>query len=123
MKTYFDNNKCTVVLDEMVRIDDWTEVIDLKKLGDCIKGLKLLGKEVKQINLVGNLCLDLDTPYYHKYDEELMNSLYCHLSNNYMTEVQYKNNRLYIDYKGNNIILPLWMDNYDNVLNLELVFE
>ena len=53
-----------------------------KDISDIIKGLKLLGKKVNEIYIHSDN-IDLDTKYYHKFDEELINKIYMDISHGF----------------------------------------
>ena len=70
MEVNFQNGKCEVILNETVDKDKFEKVLDLKKLGNAIKGLELLGKKVTAVTLAPfALCADMETPYYKKLFE------------------------------------------------------
>lgn len=77
---------------------------------DIIKGLKLLGREVKRVAIRtdGFTHADFDTPYYKRYPEEVIDKLWNRIESRYSTEVDItvKNGRAYCEVDNYNIILP-----------------
>lgn len=128
MKCYVNEEKkeCIVKLDKMKKIDDWgNKVIDLAELKKVIQGLSLLGKKVCTIRLVSNVYFDIDTKYYHRLEEEFAERLYKIVRNcPERCTLEYKNNRLYIVFEGQEIICPIDMINLnDELLTLCLSWE
>lgn len=116
MKTYFENGKCVVTLNETVKKDEFTEVIDLKKIKDVIKGLELLGKEVYRITLAPFvLFADMDTPYYRRtLGAKICEEAWRYLESNVEKDVVFKKNRLYFTYDSQEIVCPLGLCNLNN---------
>lgn len=110
MKSYINDkeNKCYILLDKKKKIDDYTEVIDLSELKKGLNSLKVLGKEIINIKIANRIYFNVDTPYYHKFDENYINKLYKTMSYNADNQnIIYKNNRLYVIFEGKEIICPL----------------
>lgn len=95
MRVYIDkfNIEATVTVDSA------------EEIASVIKGFELLGKKVDSIKLKRVVSIDFDTPYYKRYSEELINSMYKRLSYGDV-EIQYKNKRLYYNMAENEIVLP-----------------
>ena len=108
MKTYINEQKkeCVVTLTDLKVIDEWTKVVDLKPLNKVLEALETLGKNVEGI-YVQYVYIDLDTPYYRRFPEELTDKIWREIDR-YRTEykVNYKNNRLYFITEETEIICP-----------------
>lgn len=108
MKTYINEQKkeCVVTLTDLKVIDEWTRVVDLKPLKKVLEALETLGKNVEGI-YVQYVYIDLDTPYYRRFPEELTDKIWREIDR-YRTEykVNYKNNRLYFITEETEIICP-----------------
>lgn len=113
MKTYIDEQRkeCRVTLADLKVIDEWTKVVDLKPLKKVLEALVVLGKNIEGI-YVQYVYIDLDTPYYRRYPEEVTDKLWRRIEK-YRSEyeVNYKNNRLYFIEDGIEIICPNDMKN------------
>lgn len=108
---YESKNECIITIDETKQLDYQT-VIDLSKVKDILKGMALLGKEVTSIRLNSYVSFDVDTKYYHRYEESFLNRLYRSMNNApEIYNLVFKNNRLYVLYEGNEIICPIDMHN------------
>lgn len=125
VKFYENEHRCLVVLNEVKKIDEYLSVIDLTKIKDALRGLELLGKEVCTIKLFTRPMFDIDTKYYHRYDEDFLNRLYHALiisPENF--NLSFKNNRLYLCYEGIELICPIDMkdlslNNFTLTLSIE----
>lgn len=108
MKTYINEQKkeCIVTLTELKVIDEWTKVVDLKSLKKVLEALETLGKNVKGI-YIQYVYFDVDTKYYRRFPDEIIEKLWKRISRNGQEQkVIYKNNRLYIEEDGIEIICP-----------------
>lgn len=79
------------------------------QITDIVKGLKLLGREVERVTIrSGYAYADLDTPYYKRYPEEVLDKLYrIFCGNSYADmDITVKNGRAYCEVNGYSIILP-----------------
>lgn len=119
--TFYENkNECIITIDETKQLEYQT-VIDLSKVKDILKGMALLGKDVCRIRLNSYVRFDVDSKYYHRYEESFLDKLYS--SMNRMPEIYdlvYKNNRLYVIYEGKEIICPIDMCDSATFDNKEL---
>ena len=108
MKTYINEQKkeCTVTLTDLKVIDEWTKVVDLKPLKKVLEALETLGKSVEGI-YIQYVYFDIDTKYYKRFSDELMERLWRRIDRNGQEQkVIFKNNRLYIEEDGMEIICP-----------------
>lgn len=120
MKTYINEQKkeCVVTLTDLKVIDEWTKVVDLKPLKKVLEALETLEKNVEGI-YIQYVYFDIDTKYYKRFPDELMEKLWRRIDRNGQEQkVIYKNNRLYIEEDGIEIICPEGMyskySDYDN---------
>lgn len=125
--TFYENKKeCIVVIDDIKKIDEYSTVVDLSKIKDVLKGLSLLGKEVRNIGLDSYVSFDVDTKYYHRYDENFLNGLYRFVNRTpEKCNLTFKNNRLFVLYEDKEIICPIDMCDSGTYSNpkLTLVIE
>ena len=125
MKTYINEQKkeCMVTLTDIKVIDEWTKVVDLKPLKKVLEALETLGKSVEGI-YIQYVYFDVDSKYYRRFPDEVIERLWKRIDRNRQEQkVVYKNNRLYIEENGLEIICPEGMysrySDYDNK-NLEI---
>lgn len=90
-----------------VQVDVKDLEVDVKQIKDAIAGLKLLGKEVYKITLPMCTSCDVDTPYYRRLPEKIIDTLCDRLGGRPRDPVVIlKRNRLYMEIEGKEIILP-----------------
>lgn len=67
-----------------------------KDISNIVKGLELLGKKIAEI-CVHTIGLNIDTKYYHKFDEKLINAIYRDITYGYSygRKVKIKGNNIY----------------------------
>lgn len=84
---------------------------------DVVKGFNLLGYEVVRITFPYALYLYIDTPFYKKYNDKLLNKMYkCLASGIEIGTITYNSGRFYIIIDNTKIILP---DDMHNVLKCD----
>lgn len=108
MKTYINeqNKECIVTLTELKSIDEWTKVIDLKPIKKILEALEILGKDIEGI-YIQYVYFDVDTKYYRRFPDEVIEELWKRIDRNgHEQKVIFKNNRLYIEEDGLEIICP-----------------
>ena len=124
---YEKEHQCLVVLNETKEIDEYSSVLDLTKIKDVLKGLNLLGKRVCSIKLYTCPLFDVDTKYYHRYDDEFLNRLYRTISTSPEAfDLTFKNNRLYLFYEDKEVICPIDMKDLlssDDTLTLNIKYK
>ena len=121
MQTYIDEKKkeCVVTLTDLKVVEGYyTKVIDLKPLKNVLKALETLGKNIEGMYLEHTILADIDTKYYRRFPEELIDKLWERFDKWHLErKVILKNNRLYIIEDGIEIVCPRDMHDmysYDN---------
>lgn len=91
---------------------------------NIVKGFNLLGYDVVKITFPYSLSLDIDTPFYKRYNDELLDKMYKCLRNGIeIGTIIYKSGRFYIVIDDIKIILPNDMHTLcsdDNSLSIHL---
>ena len=82
--------------------------IDSKAINEILSGIDKLGLKIKKVTIKSGGFLDIDTKYYKRYSDEILDKL-CNKIGNWRypdPEVLIKNGRLYCIIDGYEIILP-----------------
>ena len=112
MKTEFINNNCF-----LVKVDNQKEILK------GIKAIKTLGYKIERITLYGVCANFFFYNYYKKYDTYLLCDLQNHMRIS-QTDIEVKNDRLYVTYNNKRIILPIDLCNIlDDKLDIYIYVE
>lgn len=125
MKTYINemSGECSVTLTETVRLDECTEVVDIKPIKKAVEALETLGKEITGL-YVQYVHVDLDSKYYRRFPEDTVNKIYKRIYRGAEQKVFLENNRLYFLEDGHKIACPRGMHSYHGKNNtLEIVIR
>lgn len=107
MKTYINemSKECTLKLTETKKIDEWTEVVDLKPIKKAVEALEMLGKEIEGL-YVQYVYLNIDSKYYRRFPEELTDKIYRRIYRGAEQKVYFEKDRLYFIEDGYKIACP-----------------
>lgn len=125
MKTYINemSRECALKLTETKKIDEWTEVVDLKPLKKAIEALETLGKDIEGL-YVQYVFLDIDNKYYRRFPEEVTDKIYRRVHKGMEQKVYFEKDRLYFIEDGHKIACPRSMHSYyNNGISLEIVIR
>ena len=125
MKTYINemSRECALKLTETKKIDEWTEVVDLKPLKKAIEALETLGKDIEGL-YVQYVFLDIDNKYYRRFPEEVTDKIYRRVHKGMEQKVYFEKDRLYFIEDGHKIACPCNMRScYNNGISLEIVIR
>ena len=83
-------------------------VNSLQEIDKAIKAFETIGLSVKKITTDGHTYagVDLDTKFYNRYPEQILDKIYNALVYGMEQELIFKNNRLYASIDGTEIVLP-----------------
>ena len=100
------------------------EIKDHKEIAKGVKALETLGFKVKKIEIGYVHANFFFYNYYKKYDTELLTRLQNQLKKTMSNKVTIKNNRMYIEFEGEKIILPIDTTNiHDDSLYVFVIVE
>ena len=113
--TYLDGNEITAYIKPLVISNDL--VVDVPAIKNIISAIELLGKTLKKIELKSGTYMDMDTKYYKRFPEEIINKVWNQIGiwRYGGREIFIKGNRLYVKEGDYEIILPKRMfTDYDS---------
>ena len=91
--------------------------VDIRQIKNIISAIENLGSKVKRITIKNHIYCDLDTKYYKRFPDNIIDKLWERIGSTWgiETEVYIKGNRIYTNVDGYEIVLPKEMyDDYDN---------
>ena len=122
IRTYLERNEITAYIKPLVILDKeysgFSEImVDVQAIKNIVSAIELLGKTLKKIELSSGTYLDLDTKYYKRFPEEIINKVWNQISiwRHGGREIFIKGNRLYVKEDDYEIVLPKRMfTDYDS---------